>query len=138
MYKSNCSCTGDEQTTVFVRPETCGEEFHKYHKHDETNNEILCCEHECHDCYAHTKSCGCDSPEFYFFKLKDKAVDEEVKFVVVQSHEIIIASSDILENLCDDKNDESYRIYYSDPPPKLTSSLEFLINIQQLKIPSLA
>jgi len=138
MYKSNCLCIGDEQTTVFVRPDTCGEEFHKHHKHDEANNEITCCASECHDCSEHTKDCGCDSPEIFFFKLKDKAVDDEVKFTTVQPVVLAIHSSDIFEELIVEKATEPKLEIYNDPPPKISSSLDFLIQIQQLKIPFLA
>lgn len=139
MYKTNCSCTGEEQTSVFVRPETCEDVFHEHHKHDHKSNaELVCTAHECHDCNDHTKSCGCDSPKFFFFKLKDKAIDDEVKYVSVQVVELVIASSDILAELCDDTSDDFIVSFYTDPPPKITSSVDFLINIQQLKIPSIA
>lgn len=129
---------GDEQTSVFVRPDTCKEEFLKHHKHDETNNEIACCASECHDCTNHTKACGCDSPEIFFFKLKDKAVDDEVKFTTVQPVVITVLSSDLLEELMIDNTDKPALKIYNDPPPQITTSLDFLIQIQQLKIPALA
>lgn len=138
MYKSNCLCTGEEQTTVFVRPETCGDDFHNHHKHDEADNEIICFADECHDCTEHTKDCGCNSPEFFFFKLQDKALDEDIKFISVQVLEISIASSDLLAELCIKNDDVVTDSYYSEPPTNVVSSLDFLINIQQLKIPSLA
>lgn len=138
MYKTNCSCTGSEQTSVFVRPDSCGETFHQHHKHDANDKEASCTAHECHSCTDHTKSCGCDSPEIFFFKIKDKAVDDEVKFISVQPLEITIASSDLLAEIKLDNDGETGSKIYTDPPPNITSSLDFLIYIQQLKIPSLA
>ena len=84
MYKSLCACTGEEQTSVFVRPETCEDDFHQHHKHDMQNEEAVCSAQECHECTSHTNCCGCDSPEIFFFKLKDKVVNEDAKFTRVQ------------------------------------------------------
>ena len=139
MYKTSCSCTGKEQTSVFVKPDTCEDNFHEHHKHDSHENEIVCSAHECHECTSHTEACGCDSPEVFFFKLKDQAVDEEVKFVsLVTEIELFISSVDLLNNIIDTKTEIDVNTPYIDPPPKITSSLDFLIHIQQLKIPSLA
>lgn len=138
MYTTNCLCTGETHATLFVRPATCEQTFHKHHKHNEEHEELACTAHECHECVDHTKSCGCDSPQLIFLKLKDKAIDDEVNFVAVSTLEIAIVSSEILAELCIVNNDDSGDEFYTDPPPKIASSLDFLINIQQLKIPSLA
>lgn len=138
MYKTKCSCTGKNQTTVFVRPESCEDVYHKHHKHDDTNSEVVCSSHDCHECSSHTKDCGCDSPEHFFFKLKDKAVDDEVKFVSTPVLEISIVSLEILAELWIETDDVNDDYLYVDPPLSITSSLDFLIQIQQLKIPALA
>ncbi len=139
MYKINCSCTGEEQISVFVRPATCEETFHQHHKHDKANNEISSSEHECHECLDHTNHCGCNSPEIYFFKLKDKAVDDEVKFVA-QVTEINLNTTviDLLFSILELELEIAVDTPYNDPPSKITSSLDFLISINQLKIPALA
>lgn len=138
LFKSSCSCTGLEQTSVFVKPPTCQETFHKHHIHDERKNEIACSENECHECTAHEESCGCESPQIFFFKLKDKAVDDEVKFVVVKTVKLFVESRDILGELKNQEPEKTTRIHYTDPPPKIRSSFDFLIQIQKLKIPGLA
>lgn len=138
MYKTKCSCTGENQTTVFVRPETCEDVYYNHHKHDDANNEVSCCSQDCHECSSHTKDCGCDSPEHFFFKLKDKAVDDEVKFVSTPALEISIVSSELFADLLIETDDENDDYLYVDPPLGISSSLDFLVQIQQLKIPVLA
>ena len=141
VYKSHCTCSGEEYTSIIVKPATCETEFHQHHKHDRAENEIACSEKECHECHScedHSNSCGCDSPKSIFLKLKDKAVDDEVKFVAVQPIELKVLSSELLEELAINSEDKFTDWFYSDPPPKITSSLDFLIRIQKLKIPSLA
>lgn len=139
MYKTHCSCTNREQTSLFVKPETCETSFHKHHKHDAGNKEITCNANECHECATHTKSCGCDTPEVFFFKLKDKAIDDEVKFVATASvMKLNVATNDLLYDISETDSGIEVITPYTDSPHKITSSLDFLITIQQLKIPSLA
>ena len=138
LYTSTCSCTGEEQTSFFLKPEPCETSFHQHHEHDLSGNEIACSSVECHDCQDHTKSCGCDSPEVFFFKLEDKATNEEIKFVTpeILSVEVFVAvlSAFQLSELTIDNDG----VTYCDPPLQSYSSLDFLIRIQQLKIPSVA
>ncbi|QIA08276.1 hypothetical protein [Draconibacterium halophilum] len=141
LYKSYCACSGEDYTSIIVKPATCETEFHEHHKHDLSNNEVACSEGECHDCqpYAeHSDSCGCDSPESIFMKLMDKAVNDEVKFVAVQPIKIKVFSSDLLEELILNTESNINSCYYLDLPPRITSSLDYLIQIQKLKIPSIA
>lgn len=141
LYKSYCKCSGEDYTSIIVKPATCATEFHEHHTHDLSNNEIACSEGECHECQPaaeHSDSCGCDAPESIFMKLMDKAVNDEVKFVAVQPIQLKVFSSEVLEELIINAEDNINRCFYADPPPKITSSLDFLIRIQQLKIPSLA
>ncbi|WP_321996027.1 hypothetical protein [Draconibacterium orientale] len=141
VYKSHCTCSGEDYTSIIVKPETCATEFHQHHKHDQSENEIVCSVEECHECHScdgHSNSCGCDSPESIFLKLKDKAVDDDVKFVAVQPIELKVLSLKLLEELTIRSEDNITDWFYTDPPPKITSSLDFLIQIQKLKIPSLA
>ncbi len=139
MFKTNCSCTGEEQTTVFVRPETCGDNFHTHHNHNTRNEEVACSSDDCHECTEHPKSCGCESPQIFFFKLKDKIIDDEINFVAAVSElQLSVASKDLLYSNSEPVAGFEVSDPYSDPPPKITSSLDFLISIRQLKIPSLA
>lgn len=138
IYKSNCSCTGNKQVTVFVTPETCESEAHQHHKHDNNGDESSCSVNECESCSNHTENCGCSSPESTYFKLINQVIDEEVKFIELQPIQIFIAFNSINIHILDElESIENYN-YYVDPPPIFTSSLDFLIQIQQLKIPHIA
>ncbi|WP_319502823.1 hypothetical protein [uncultured Draconibacterium sp.] len=141
LYKSYCACSGEDYTSIIVKPETCETDFHQHHKHDLSSNEITCSEGECHECQPtgkHSDTCGCEAPESIFIKLKDKAVNDEVKFVAAQPIELEVFSTDILEEPITNTADNLNKRYYVDPPPGITSTLDYLIQIQQLKIPSLA
>ncbi|WP_319590350.1 hypothetical protein [uncultured Draconibacterium sp.] len=141
LYKSYCACSGEDYTSIIVKPETCKTDFHQHHKHDLANNEITCSEGECHECQPageHSDTCGCEAPESIFMKLMDKAVNDAVKFVAVHPVELKVFSSDILGELPADTDDTPIKRYYADPPPLISSTLDYLIHIQQLKIPSLA
>ncbi|MFV0269954.1 MAG: hypothetical protein ACK5HT_22780, partial [Draconibacterium sp.] len=141
LYSSNCLCSGEKYTSIFVRPDTCETEFQSHHTNDTDGNEQVCTVEECHECntcHGHHDECGCESPEVFFFKLKDKAINEEVKFLASTPRPLQIGTVEVPETLLPDieafENESEVHI----PPPKLESSLEFLISIQQLKIPSLA
>lgn len=141
LYKSYCTCSGEDYTSIIVKPETCETDFHQHHKHDLANNEITCSGGECHECQPageHSDTCGCEEPESIFMKLMDKALNDTTKFMAVQPVELKIFSVDILEKPTSDTEDNLTERYYVDPPPRITSSLDYLIHIQKLKIPSLA
>lgn len=141
LYKSHCTCSGEDYASIIVKPATCETEFHQHHKHEDSLFEIACSESECHECHSsedHSDSCGCDSPESIFLKLKDKAVDDEAKFIATQPVEIKVLSSELLEKLTINIEDKINDYFYADPPPKVSSSLDFLIQIQKLKIPKVA
>jgi hypothetical protein len=138
LYSSSCSCTGEEQTTFFVRPETCETGFHKHHCNEIEGNEYNCGAEHCHDCCSDSNACGCESPEVFFFKLTNEITNEEVKFVREQTIVIDIAFIDLFEQVTN-KTEEEYVDYtLTDPPQIITPASDFLIEIQQLKIPSLA
>ncbi len=138
VYKSHCSCTGNKQVSVFVTPDTCKSEAHQHHEHDSDGNEFSCSADEYEDCSNHTDSCGCTSPEATYFKLKNQVIDEEVKFIELQPIHFFIAFHNINIHILDESEFDVNYNYYVDPPPIFTSSLNFLIQIQQLKIPLIA
>lgn len=138
IYKSNCSCTGNEQISVYVQPGTCETEFHQHHQHD-TNGDEICTEMlECHECSNHADHCGCSSPEVNFFKLTNLFLDEEVLYVKVAQTTVPAATFIVWQQFLFDvemvENDDSF----IDPPPISISSIHFLVQIQQLKIPDIA
>ena len=138
IYKSHCSCTGNNQVTVFVTPETCESEAHQHHENSTNRNEFSCSANECVDCLNHTDDCGCTSPEATYFKLKNQVIDEEVKFIKVHPIQIFVAFNILALNLLGEVEETDTEIFYVDPPPIYTSSLDFLIQIQKLKIPHIA
>ncbi len=135
VYKTNCSCFGNEQVSVYVTPETCDTEIHQHHMHNEKNNTVSCCAHECHECATTEEGCGCQSPETYFFKLINPVVNEEVLFVKAQPFQITVFVACLLvEPLFE--NERNHQIIFNTGPPTVKStSLDFLIPIHQLKIP---
>ena len=135
IYKSHCSCTGKNYVSVFVTPKTCYSEA-DHHKND--GNSTSCSTEHCEECMNHTEDCGCDSPESVFLKLINKVIDEEVKFTVIQPIQIFITFNDINVHILDELESVENYNYYVDPPPIFTSSLDFLIQIQQLQIPHIA
>lgn len=138
VYKTNCSCFGNEQVSVYVTPETCDTKIHQHHTHNEENKTVSCCAHECHECDTTKKGCGCQSPEAYFFKLINPVVNEEMLFVKVQCVEIKAVFARLISEILSETEKETILTINTGPPPSKHTSFDFLIQIHQLKIPSLA
>ena len=136
IYKSNCSCTGNKQVTVFVTPETCQAEAH--HQHENSENDFSCSAEHCEDCINHTDDCGCSSPEAVYLKLINQVINEEVKFIEIQPIKIFTSFCTINIHILDESLADENLDFYVDPPPIITSSLDYLIQIQKLKIPLIA
>lgn len=128
IYKSKCSCTGNEQVSLFVNSEIC--------KSETTEVEKSCCAvEETTQCQSHTNDCDCDSPEVTYFKLKNQVINEEVKFTLIQPIEFLVLYSSLQFDYNEDSRSVELDKEYNDPPPLIESSHDFLIQIQQLKIP---
>lgn len=138
VFHTHCNCTGTDQVSLYVSPETCEDNFHRHHTHNAEGNEIPTGKHECHECSNHLHNCGCDSPQVKFFKLKNQLIDEEVKYVLFQPVEISVFINETVKIVPDVITSYNEVSFYIDPPPKFCSSLDFLIPIQQLKIPEIA
>lgn len=138
VYKTNCSCFGNEQVSVYVTPETCDSEIHIHHNHTEENNTVSCCAHECHECATTEEGCGCQSPQTFFFKLINPVVNEEVLFVKSQPVEIKAVFACLITEILFETEKETSLPVNIGPPPLKRTSFDFLIQIHQLKIPSLA
>ncbi len=135
IYKTHCVCTGNEQVSVYVMPETCEKEFHIHHAHDQSGNERETTESCCHECTPHSHDCGCASPEVSFFKLINPVNQEEIQFVKAQPVIISIAFLNVFAKLIDNPVINETDYIFTDPPPKIPTSRNFLIQINQLKIP---
>ncbi len=135
VYKSHCSCIGKTEVSIYVTPETCETKIHHHHTHDTENNEVACGAGQCHECSNHMHDCGCDSPEAFFFKLKNLFVDEEVVIVKAQPVELSVAWLDLDFSIFEPAETGKPDNFDIDSPPLLYSTKDFLIQIQQLKIP---
>jgi len=136
IYKSNCACTGNERVSVFINLETCN--LDKQEKNEISMEGSCCSAMETTDCAEDSTECGCDSPEVKYIKLKNQLRNEEVKFVKIQPIHIFVVHRHIQLDFWTDPDSNDNKSLYIDPPPILSSSLDFLIQIQQLKIPYLA
>ncbi|MEN8117857.1 MAG: hypothetical protein ABFS16_12800 [Bacteroidota bacterium] len=157
IIKSNCTCSGNKQVSLYVSPETCEDTYHNNHSEDlwehhseESSSGCHNCnshhseanhaegdENSCNACSNHLDDCGCASPETLFFKLKNQ-FDEEVRYFVTQPIELVVFANEIKTHFEEFSDSDEIETHYIDPPPKVTSSLDFLIQIQQLKIPHIA
>jgi hypothetical protein len=136
VFQSHCACTGNNQVTVYVSPETCHNDFHVHHTHNEGGEEEATCASECHECSAHGDECGCNTPTVNFFKLDNRVVNEKIRIEKIQPVQLrmleTIASLFFLYSF---ESNQDSDVNYIDPPPFSDTSLDFLILIHQLKIP---
>ncbi|WP_372933367.1 hypothetical protein [Mariniphaga sediminis] len=136
VFHSHCFCTGGEQISVYVSPETCEETIHIHHKHEGGEEEPVS-EDDCHECTPHTDECGCNILNVKFVKLEDQVIHKKVRVEKIQPVQLkILEIASILLGF-PDKVPE-VELIYTDPPKRVHTSLNFLISIQQLKIPCLA
>jgi len=119
-------------------PETCENDFHVHHAHDQLGNKKETTESCCHECTSQAHDCGCSAPEVSFFKLINPVNQEEIQFVKTQPVKISIAFLCVFTNLIENSEKIETDFIYTDPPPKISTSKTFLIQINQLKIPFLA
>lgn len=138
IFKTHCSCTNSERVSFYVTPETCATDFHQNHTdlftHAVDNGET----HECEACKSHNHDCGCDSPVVKFIKLKNQIIDEELEFIGVNAAQFPFYFTACSSGLQNENRILLLDEFYIDPPPIIKSSLDYLIQIQQLKIPVLA
>lgn len=134
IFKTHCSCTNSEHVSLYVTPETCASDFHQNHTdlfmHVSDNSESP----DCEECTKHNHDCGCDSPEVKYIKLKNQIIDEEIEFINVNSVQIPFYFAACFSVLQDENPIFLSDEFYINPPPKIKSSLEYLIQMQQLKI----
>jgi hypothetical protein len=138
VYYSHCSCSGIEQVSVYVSPETCEENYHIHHAHNENGEEVCTSEGDCHDCSTHTENCGCNNIIVKYLKLNNQVVNEKIRFEKIQPVQLKVLESItvFLYNFQDDPDNSGWN--YIDPPPPFQTSTEFLVEIHKLKIPALA
>lgn len=135
IYKTHCLCTGTKQVGIYIKPESCDENFHVHHNHDVFGNEKTTNENNCHECSTQNHDCGCASPEIRFFKLSNNITQHEVSFERAPSVKItdLILSTVIF--FTKPSLVAETHIKYFQPPPNIKSSKFLLIRLNQLKIP---
>ncbi len=135
IYKTHCSCTGTEQVGIYLKPESCDENFHVHHTHDALGTEKLASENDCHECSHHNHDCGCASPEVSFFKLSNDFTQDEVSFERAPSVKVTDIILTAIQYFTEPSLiAETLKIYF-ELPPKIKSAKFLLIKINQLKIP---
>ncbi len=130
IYKTHCSFSGNEKVAVFVEREAC----------DLTSPQTA--NSSCHTCttvnsHQQSTDCGCTSADITLIKLNTKVVIEDTPLIKVQAVQIFNGNLNVYStHLTNYNHDTDFRLYIK-PPPKIASSLSFLIETQQLRIPSL-
>jgi len=138
IFESYCLCSGNEEVSLFVTPETCETNYHEHHSCNSEGIEMFANAHDYHECTSHTYDCGCSTPEVKYIKLINPLIDEAVGFVKVQPIKIFVSETVMNSILADVFTFIESEEFYIDPPKKINTSLEFLVQINQLKIPVLA
>ncbi len=132
VYNSECTCTGSEHYSLYVTPNSC----------DTATNEIdRCCgsnekEKSCTSCELE-KACGCDDYKLQFVKIKSQFANEDISKLKAKTISILVTALLFNEDFTSEPDNSRLGYYYIDPPNKITG-FEFLIQINQLKIPHIA
>lgn len=137
IFNSHCSCSGNEQVSVYVSPETCEDNFHVHHTHDEGGEEVCTTAGDCHDCSSHNDACGCNTPDVRYLKLNNQVVNEKVRIEKIQPIQLRVLEEITVFLYNFEGDSEKSGLNYIDPPPHFQTSADFLIHIHKLKIPAL-
>jgi len=144
VIKSHCSCTGKNNISFYLPPETCSSILDDHHHLFDFHATDLghCCGHEtAHDdcgqdgiCHG----CGCESPEAQFFKLKNQFTEKkfsELKNIVSNEIVEILLFNHILDRKIEPDNSTRWFKY---PPPLIASRSTYIYFICKTKIPEVA
>lgn len=136
IYEIDCSCTGEQEVSLYVTPETCEDklahEHYDFHCYLNTGGE------NCDNCDAHNEDCGCESPEIKYVRLVNQFTEEETHYLKNEMTPVLPNSLSLLNCLLIYEVEDTCEQFYIDPPPLVASSFEYLIEINKLKIPELA
>lgn len=135
IFNSHCVCSGNEQVSVYISPETCEDNYHVHHTHDEGGEEVCTTADDCHECNTHTDECGCNTPDVKFLKLDNQVISEKVRLGKLQPVQLNIPVEVIAVLFSFDDFQDISDFNYIDPPPLFQTSTDFLIQIHKLKIP---
>lgn len=119
---------------MYISPESCEDNFHVHHKHDVNGEEVCTTANNCHECNTHTDNCGCNAPDVRYLKLDNQVVNEKVRIEKLQPLHLNVLQNVVSILLISAENATDAVFTCIDPPPKTPTSLDFLIQIHQLKI----
>ncbi|QGY46850.1 hypothetical protein GM418_25280 [Maribellus comscasis] len=136
IFETNCCCSESEKLSLYISPESCHEN-EKAQKVLATIDEWSAGETNCEECCnSEKRDCDCAGPEMKYIKLVNHLINDEVKFVKLKVLSYTLAKqNDFCLQLTSENQNEEDTDFYSNPPPQIKSTLDFLIQIQQLKIP---
>lgn len=137
IYQSHCSCTGNNQVSLYVTPETCEDELenHSHQSHCDIPGQTTCGLNECE---FPLDDCGCETLQISYLKLEDQVVQEKSRNIVLLPLQVELPLQITKSWLPVIHDRESFSEEYEDSPPKTNTSTDYLIFIQQLKIPASA
>ena len=136
VFNSECSCTGSEHYSLYIVPETCASS-------EAEKSEISCCADidivipQSQSCNNHEESCGCSDYNVKYLKIRNQFSNEKLKIAKLQFTQIANTTFLVNDYLKDELYVSNIDYFYIDPPNN-TTSLDVLIEINQLKIPSIA
>ena len=138
IFRTNCICTGSESLSLYTMPETC-EEINDIHLSQCLSQKLEgeAAIDEC--CSPKENESGCPTPEVTYFKLINHLINDETEYVKSLAAPVFIAKlDDFFIQFNDSVTTTEKTYFYCEPPPQINSTREFLIQINQLKIPSIA
>lgn len=137
IYQSHCSCTGNDQVSLYVTPETCEDEMenHSHHSHCNIPEKTTCGLNECE---IPADGCGCESLQISYLKIEDQVVKEKSRYNILQPVQVEFPLQITKSWLPVFGETELFPKEFENSPPKTNTSTDFLIFIQQLKIPASA
>jgi hypothetical protein len=137
VFHSFCTCTGSDHYSLYVTPEKCTESYHVHHKHGYNGEEESATAEECHECNSHEDDCGCNDPGIKLYQLDDRVLNGNPRSVMQPVPVTVL--NDLLPALLSSSGDaDPPQVLFCESPPGIQRSLDFLILIQQLKIPELS
>jgi hypothetical protein len=141
VIQSHCSCTGKNQVSLYLPPETCADIIHDhnhlftYHSSDLSE----CCDQVIHnnscDHEQGCSGCGCDSPEARFYQVDHKFTDEKVSINKVLVSKYLDVVTFTQPEIFDPHDTLSLTRGFTDPPPLQSSCDQYIYMLCQIKIP---
>ena len=134
VFNSQCTCTGSQHHSLYITPNSCN-------KVEKEHNS--CCASEkietalCSSCQSKNKTCGCSDYKVEYLKIKNQFAKEDISTLKAKTIAILVTNLLFDNDLLLEQDYSNLSFFYIDPPSKFTG-FDFLIQINQLKIPHIA